>query len=219
MEGREFEQRYTSVRDCPHTHAGISFSGENVKRITNAALGGVAACGLILGTTLTAGGVAPNILFGPETVKVTDLRPADDKGPLDDASATLRILSSDEGTGFRLRVTGIDRNWEGHDFGAHLHVGPCVTPTINYATDPVSYSNDTGGHFGVQHLPFPSNEAWLDLVPDEEGVANDEVWVGFVPVDDLPPGMSIVIHRERAALPTIQSQKEVCLPVNVDSWQ
>ena len=201
-----------------HTQAS-HFSGENVKRISKAALGGLAGCGLILGATLTASGEAPNILFGPKTVEVTDLRPADLKGPLDDASATLRILKSDEGTGFRLRVTGVDRSWEGHDFGAHLHVGLCVTPTFDERTDPISYSNDTGGHYGDKHLPFPDNEVWFDLVPDEEGVANDEAWVPFMPVDDPPPGMSIVIHRESAALPTTKSQKEVCLPVAVDSWQ
>jgi hypothetical protein len=180
-----------------------------VKRITKAALGGIAGCALILGATQAAIGESKYIVYtwGPE--KVTDLRPAEPAGPLDGASASLRIIESpDEGTGFRLRVTGIDSSWEGHDFGAHLHLGLCETldSTSTHYVDPGD-------------LPFPENEVWFDLVTDDEGVANDETWVQFVPIDKFPSGMSIVIHRDRAALPTIASQKEVCLPVDVNRWQ
>jgi hypothetical protein len=193
-----------------------------MKRITKAALGGVAGCAMILGATQVATGESQQITRSYPLSRLTDLRPVHDNGPLDGASAQLRIVESpDEGTGFRLRVTGINLSWEegravGHDFGAHLHVGLCQTPTFNSTTN--TYSNETGGHYGDKYLPFPENEVWFDLVPDDEGVANDEVWVPFVPVDDLPPGMSVVIHRESAALPTNLSPKEACLPVDVQSW-
>jgi hypothetical protein len=183
-------------------------------------LGGIAGSALILGATQVATGESKHVTYSYPLSSLTDLRPAHDNGPLDGASAQLRIIESpDEGTGFILRVTGIDRSWEGHDFGAHLHVGSCETPEILTTSPTITYSNGTGGHYGDKYLTFPENEVWFDLVPDEEGVANDETWVPFVPVDELPSGMSIVIHRESAALPTSQSPKEACLPVNVDSWQ
>jgi hypothetical protein len=178
-----------------------------VKRITKAALGGLAGCALILGATQAAIGESKFVVYGWGPGEVIDLRPAEPTGPLDGASATLRIIESpDEGTGFRLRVGGIDPSSEGHDFGAHLHIGSCASLA------------STLGHYGDPDLPFPANEVWFDLVPDEEGVANDETWVPFVPVDSLA-GMSIVIHRESAALPVSLSQKEVCVPVDVKSWQ
>jgi len=126
--------------------------------------------------------------------------------------------SPDEGTGFRLRVTGIDPKWEDHDFGAHLHVGLCETPEAIPETEPVQYTNETAGHY-IAPLPAGENEVWFDLVPDEEGVANDETWVQFVPVDVGPEGMSIVIHGEEASLPTIASPKQACLPVVVSDWK
>ena len=189
-----------------------------MRRITKAALGGIATSALILGATQAAGGEPPNIVYswsGP----LTDLRPAHDGGPLDGASARLRIMESpDEGTGFRLRVTGIDPAWEGHDFGAHLHTGLCETPEID-ATSPSGYSNETAGHYIAPNLPAGENEVWFDLVPDEAGVANDETWVQFVPVDVGLEGMSIVIHGEEASLPTIDSPKQACLPVVVSDWK
>ena len=197
-------------------------SGGHMRRITKAALSGVAGCALILGATQVATGESSHITHS-WSGKLTDLRPAHDGvpevGPLDGASATLRIMESpDEGTGFRLRVTGIDPKWEDHDFGAHLHVGLCETPEAIPETEPVQYTNETAGHY-IAPLPAGENEVWFDLVPDEEGVANDETWVQFVPVDVGPEGMSIVIHGEEASLPTIASPKQACLPVVVSDWK
>src|SRR5215207_6182023 len=98
-----------------------------MRRITKAALGGIAGCGLILGATLTASGEPPPTVYKWSGL-LTDLRPDDSDGrPLAGASASIRIMESpDEGTGFRLRVTGINVSEvnESGAFGAHVHVGP-----------------------------------------------------------------------------------------------
>ena len=191
-----------------------------MKRFTKAALGGIATCGLILGATQAASGVSPHVVGG-WSGELRDLRPEVTGGPLDGASASLRIVeSADEGTGFRLRITGINTAVAAPEFGAHLHLGLCTARTV-VTTEPLVLSPDTtSGHYKADPSgpADPSNEVWFDLAPDEEGVANDETWVPFVPVDNNPPGMSIVIHQHEAALPTSASPKEACLPVNVASW-
>jgi hypothetical protein len=200
------------MRDSTRTQASY-FSGENVKRITKAVLGGVAGCGLILVGTQAATGEPPNIVYSKSGV-LTDLLPSDE-GPLDGASYAVRIVDSpDEGTGFRLRVTDIDPSAEGEHFGAHLHVGACAVAEDG--------TNSTSIHYKADANPASSeNEVWFDLEPDEEGVANDETWVSFRPndtnVDPTPDVMSIVIHVHEADVLS-GNPKQACLPVTVSDW-
>jgi Cu/Zn superoxide dismutase len=196
-----------------------------VKRITKAALGGIAGCALILGATQAAIGESKFITYqwGPKVL--ADLRPEVSGGPLDGASASLRILETpDEGTGFRLRVTDINTAVANKEFGAHLHVGPC-NERIIVSTEPTVVSADTtAAHYkhGVGQAS-PLNEVWFNLAPDEGGVANDETWVSFDISDVTDPGgvMSVVLHRDPTD-PTTQTgvagPREACLPVVVPDW-
>jgi Cu/Zn superoxide dismutase len=196
-----------------------------MRRIAKAALGGLAGGALVLAGTQLATGESPQVTYtwGPDTL--SDLRPNVDGGPLDGASASIRIIeSSDEGTGFRLKVTGINVSVAKPEFGAHLHVGPCTERVV--LEEGTLSPDTTGGHYKNDSLPAsPQNEVWFDLVTDDEGAADDETWVSFRPRDTLaaatPGVMSIVLHE----LPTdpntpngFAGAREACLPVVVPDW-
>jgi hypothetical protein len=172
-----------------------------VRRITKAAIGGLAGCALILGTTQAANGeVVEFNTSGP----LVDLPPAPGSTPgpsddaFDDARATLRIKDAGEASNFKLTVTNIDST-AGPVHGAHLHVGACegVEPTLN----PGVHYQDVEGAGAT-----PENEVWFDLVPNDHDPASatDSTTVQFVPVDNdhTPGAMSIVIHRGPAAAAT-----------------
>jgi hypothetical protein len=200
-----------------------------LRRITKAALSGVAGCALIFGATQLATGESKYITYewGPELL--TDLQPHISGGPLDGASASLRVIeSSDQGTGFRLRVTGINTSVAKPEFGAHLHAGPCSERFI-LGTDPttgqvVLSPDTTEGHYKYgSGQASPLNEVWFNLEPDEEGVANDEAWVTFDIRDVTSPGgyMSVVLHRDPTDPTTpngVAGPREACLPVVVPDW-
>jgi hypothetical protein len=196
--------------------------GDTLRRITKAALGGLAGCALIMGATQAASGESHHIAY-TYSAPLIDLQPGNSNGPLDQAKATLRIMETpDEGTGFKLRLEGIDLSVAKPEFGGHLHVGPCEDPTL--PTDPVTYGDPTSVHYkhGGSGLPTPAIEVWFNMVPTGSATATDEVWVPFTPADDGV--MSVVLHRD----PTISSTdtstagkagpKEACLPVMVEDW-
>jgi Cu/Zn superoxide dismutase len=176
-----------------------------MRRITKAALGGVAACGLILGTTHLAVGAEVATYRYVDDLK--DLH-SDAEGPLDDANAKVTIVQTTDGTNFSIRVTGIDPDAAGVHFHSHLHTGPCIKDNGSAA----------GGHYNTGLIPgnvSPLTEVWFELVPDDEGMASDETLVDFVPVDSLTPGvMSIVIHN-----PDFPSIREACFPLQVPQWE
>ena len=178
-----------------------------MRRITKAALGGLAGCALAVGGVQAASGdVIKNLLGGIDGIELVDL----DAGTtaLDGAKATVRIMETPDETGFKLQVTEIDPTAAGKEFGAHLHVGPCQRPT-----DEVP--NPTGGHYKTNTDPASrDNEVWFDLVPSPNGVATDNTWVSFRPTDADLNGMSIVIHVDKA---DAVSAKQACLPVEI-SW-
>jgi len=196
-----------------------------LRRITKAVLGGIAGSVLVFGATQVATGESRFITYELLPALLADLRPDVSGGPLDGASASLRIIeSSDEGTGFRLRVTGINTSVAKPEFGAHLHAGPCSERFI-VSTEPVLLSPDTTeGHY--KHgsgQASPLNEVWFNLAPDEEGVANDETWVSFDIRDVTSPGgfMSVVLHRDPTDPTTstgVAGPREACLPVVVPDW-
>jgi Cu/Zn superoxide dismutase len=185
-----------------------------LRRITKAALGGVASCALIVGGTQVATGslVEDYEYSGP----LLDLSAAE--GPLEGATATLQIKQNlEDGTEFNLSLENIDPSAAGMEFGSHLHIGPCV------AGAPL----DAKGHYNhddallLPRQALHKTEVWWDLVPNAHGDANDDTSVPFVPLDSLhtPGVMSVVIH----VLPTDHQtggagDRQACLPLSVPQW-
>ena len=203
------------MQNC-RAHAGI-FSGGTVRRLTKAAIGGLAGCALVLGGTQVASG-SDMLKRYLNSLGSTDLWtgeadpaiPADTA--FDNATASVRIMETPDGTGFKLHVEGIETSVAGETFGSHLHVGPCAAPSDD-VPDP------TKGHY--KHDPNgpanPENEVWFDVVPSGTGVATGNTFVSFRPVDD-DGLMSIVIHAKPTDASGKAGTKEVCLPVVVTSW-
>jgi Cu/Zn superoxide dismutase len=176
-----------------------------LRRITKAALGGLAGCALVLGGTQAASGLS-DVLTDRLDGNLVDLDVP--TTALNSAKATLKVVQNPDGTGFKLQVTDIDTTAAGKEFGAHLHVGPCQLPTDELP-------NPTGGHYKTNTDPASrDNEVWFDLVPNSDGIANDDTWVSFRPTDTDLNGMSVVIHVDKA---DVASTKQACLPVEI-SW-
>jgi hypothetical protein len=189
-----------------------------VRRITKAALGGLAGCALALGGVQAASGgillqqAFPGWLVDLNTDNVhtdgTDLT-----GAFDSAKAKLMVTETSKGrTTFSLEVEEID-GYAGREFGSHLHTGPCETGKPNAAS----------GHYTNPDLdpalPLEEREIWFKVVPDEDGVAADETVVPYVPKDTDGDGgiMSIVIHRDPTNVGGGAGPREVCLPL-VTTW-
>jgi Cu/Zn superoxide dismutase len=177
--------------------------GETVRRITKAALGGLAGCALLVGVTQAANGDSPIL----EYKSWGNLVPLQQPSAFSNASVSLlRIRQAPEATNFKLTVRDINTSMANPVHGAHLHVGACTG-------DPSA----TGGHF--QHEPAigatPENEVWFDLVPNDDGIATDSTTVPFIPTDN-DGVMSIVIHAAPAATPGALSPKLACFTLLVD---
>src|SRR5688500_13281903 len=103
-----------------------------MRRITKAALGGLAGCALVLGgTQMASGGAVEEYNYSDDLVdlRTGEVDPAGNPDPhrttFDNGSGTLRIKETPEaGTDFKLRVDGIATSAAGTEFGAHLHTGP-----------------------------------------------------------------------------------------------
>jgi Cu/Zn superoxide dismutase len=180
-----------------------------LRRITKAALGGVAGCALVLGGTQAASGVLSEI-YREQSENLL----VDSGGPFDYAKATLEIAVDVEGdrTTFNLDLTKIDPSQLDLSqldpsqpkivLGSHLHTGPCVEetgasagPHYNHEVVTKSKSLPTGEKtYGYTAEVSPNTEVWFDLELTAEGTtASDETTVPFVPVD--PDGvMSVVVH-------------------------
>jgi superoxide dismutase, Cu-Zn family len=176
-----------------------------MRRITKAALGGIAGCALVLGGTQVASGVPGAFKFQEALM---DLLTAEPPGPFDSARAKTTITQTADPatTTFTMRVTGIDPSVAGREFAAHLHVGPCDNSGPHYKDNFLGAADDVNG-------------AWLAVVPNEDGMALSETTVLFVPDDTKPeyeaytPGeMSIVIHQGPLTSP---STKQACFPLSV----
>jgi hypothetical protein len=189
-----------------------------LKRITKAALGGVAGCALALGGTGVASGLdGLRILEDARVVSTTT-------AALDDANANITIKKGTNSLGeplttFSIRVTGIDVS--GIDFskpvsplGSHLHTDECVKGDLGGFQAGPHYNHDAA--LGITPVMIsPDTEVWFDLVPDEEGMAYDETTVPFVPIDS-DGVMSVVVH----VLPTnpltgLAGARQACFPLKV----
>jgi Cu/Zn superoxide dismutase len=198
-----------------------------VKRITKAALGGIAGGALIL-----AGTLAGTMAAGASTTyryvdKLGDFSAAE--GPFDSTTGKVTIVENDNGTTtFTIKITGIDISVADDEFGAHLHVGPCVdgdyaNPSINKNAGSLAgphYNADIAAGVPAAEVEIsPKTEVWFDLIPSEEdGAASDRVTVPFVPVDDGV--MSIVIHAEDTNTDTGGAGvRQACFPLVVpEDW-
>jgi hypothetical protein len=194
-----------------------------LKRITKAALGGLAGCALVLGGTQLASGetllqqVFPGWLadLDPDNVGPPPLL-VPMTGAFDSAKAKLKVTETSDGmTKFALEVREIDPDpsFVGRTFGSHLHIGSCVTGIPSAA----------GDHYTNPHLdptlPLEEREVWFTVVPNEHGDAFDETEVPYVPEDPDGNGiMSIVIHTGTTNPDTgLAGPREVCLPL-VTTW-
>jgi Cu/Zn superoxide dismutase len=201
-----------------------------VRRITKAALGGIAGCALVLGGTQVASGADK---FHDA---LTDFLTAD--GPFDSATATVRI-SINEGTDkttFSVGIKGINASSiAGSPLGSHLHTGPCVegdfgdstvTPAVLPGSQAGPHYNDQvvteGKKFPGQDVDpadlaeiSPNTEVWFNFLPDQDGTAEDRTTVPFVPVD--PDGvMSIVVHVLETNPDTGGAgTRQACFPLSV----
>lgn len=193
-----------------------------MRRITKAAVGGLAGCALVLGGTQGASAALERKSWFRDTV--TDLLTAD--GPLDSAKAKITIAERTNKTTFRIRVRDIDPSIAGKTLGAHLHTGPFMEGSGSSAGPHYNQDVIVGGKTlpvsGEEPGPntaevSPHTEVWFDLVPDEEGVAFDETTVPFRPVD--PDGvMSVVIHELPTDATGAAGPRQACFPLSVPQW-
>jgi Cu/Zn superoxide dismutase len=190
-----------------------------MRRLTKAALSGIAGGALILVGTQVAGGALTGIYkFVPD-----DMKPLlDAGGTLASAKANITITEGTDSEGtdittFDIRVTGIDPVPTGTVYGSHLHTGPCVKDDPGAAGP--HYNHDVAlGNTPVR--PLTETEVWFDIVPND-GVAQDQTTVKFVPIDsDRVPGvMSIVIHELSTDPNTgAAGDRWACFPLKVPQW-
>jgi Cu/Zn superoxide dismutase len=194
-----------------------------LRRITKAALGGLAGCALVLGGTQLASGetllqeVFPGWLTDLDT---DDTNTTATTGAFDSAKAKLKVIESTDGsTTFSLEVRDIDPSFAYRTFGSHLHTASCEPGNPTAA----------GGHYTNKDLdpllPLEEREVWFTVVPDEYGVAADQTVVTYVPKDLDGDGgiMSIVIHRDPTNTDPLlgvvgaAGPREVCLPLET-TW-
>ena len=158
----------------------------------------VASAGLIL--TAPAASATPAEVFGGDLVDLSSTT-AD---PFGDASAHLVMVQTGIGTLFHLRVKGIDRAAAGTEYGAHLHIGPCVEGNGAAAL----------GHYNTSPATPPvvnnQTEVWLDFEVTVGGTGAGDALVPFVPV---PGERAVVIHAEATAPSGAAGPRLVCLPV------
>jgi Cu-Zn family superoxide dismutase len=187
-----------------------------MRRISKAALGGIAGGALILAATQTATGLAPilNFLYSDEVVDL----PAE--GAFDAASANLTVKVAPDGTNFRLDVTGIDPSAadDVSGVGAHLHTGECKKQDGALAGPHYNHEVVALGVPAREAEISPETEVWFHLVPSTHGEATDSTFVPFLPVD--PDGvMSIVVHVAATNPETgAAGARQVCFPLDVSDW-
>jgi len=165
----------------------------NIRRTTT-----VAAAAILL--TAPAASAAPAEVFRGDLVDLSSTT-AD---PFGDASAHLVMTETGKGTRFHLRVKGIDPAVAGTEYGAHLHVGPCVQGNGAAAL----------GHYNASTATPPvvnnQTEVWLDFEVTLGGTGAGDTLVPFVPV---PGERAVVIHAEATAPSGAAGPRLVCLPV------
>jgi hypothetical protein len=138
---------------------------------------------------------------------LTDLLPTE-VGPFDQARGMALMIGVRSST-FVLHVSGIDPTVAGEEFGAHLHIGPCL------AGKPA----DAGPHYNIDVVngvlsPVVSDktEIWLDFVVDASGRGEATARVPWVPA---PGDQAIVIHKEPTDDKGVAGPRQACIPLVV----
>jgi Cu/Zn superoxide dismutase len=164
----------------------------NIRRTTT-----LAVAAILL--TAPSASAAPAEVFRGDLVDLSSTT-AD---PFGDASAHLVMTETGKGTMFHLRVKGIDPAAAGTEYGAHLHIGPCVEANGAAAL----------GHYNASTATPPvvnnQTEVWLDFEVTDDGTGAGDALVPFVPV---PGERSVVIHAETTAPSGAAGPRLVCLP-------
>jgi len=125
--------------------------------------------------------------------QLRDLQLATDEA-LDGASARLTMANHQGSSTFVLNLKGIDvtgpDSAAGHAFGAHLHLGPCVSG--NGAAALAHYNTDVLARV-VPPTIDETTEVWLDFTVAADGTGHAVAHVPFVPT---PGERAVVIHRD-----------------------
>ena len=126
---------------------------------------------------------------------------------LEGATARLTMANHHGSSTFVLNVKGIDLSAVGHEYGAHLHVGPCVAASGAAA----------GAHYNTDVLAGVTSptidkttEVWLDFTVTAGGTGHAVAHVPFVPA---PAARSVVIHRDATNELGGAGPRLACLPV------
>jgi Cu/Zn superoxide dismutase len=188
-----------------------------LRRITKAALGGLAGCALVLGGTQLASGIS-SIINYPYSDELVDLPAA---GAFDDASAALTVKVTPDATNFKIDFTGVDPSAadDPDGFGAHLHTGVCKKKDASLAGP--HYNHDVvalGVPVGQARISPETTEVWFNLFPSAHGEATASTTVPFLPVD--PDGvMAIVVHVDPTNTITgAAGARQACFPLDVSDW-
>jgi Cu/Zn superoxide dismutase len=188
-----------------------------LKRITKAALGGVAGCALVLGGTQLASGLSSLITNYSYDGDVVNLPAA---GAFDHASADLNVKVAPDATNFKLDFTGIESTKvdPATAVGAHLHTGVCKKQDALLAGPHYNHEVVALGVPVLDAESSPNTEVWFSLVPNTFGEATASTTVPFLPVD--PDGkMSIVVHFATTDPATgLAGPRTACFPVDVSDW-
>lgn len=179
--------------------------GTNLSRVAPLAL--LAGAALVTTTAVSAADArhADRPTLAVDSV-LRDLQTAT-TSPFDGARSRVRMTVGDDETVVRLRLSGVARVARGTEYGAHLHVGRCVTGDGAAA----------GPHYNVDVLagaPSPEvsdrTEVWLDLEVRSDGTARARARVPF----EVQPGdRAVVIHAEATQPNGTAGPRLACLPV------
>jgi hypothetical protein len=185
-----------------------------LKRITKAALGGVAGCALVLGGTQAATGISS--ILQHDYGDIGGFENYAQPGPFDGASANLVVRVTPDATDFRLTVTDIDETAAGDVFGAHLHTDACDDTSSGFGPGGPHYNHEVNA-LGIPRAEAdisPKTEVWFKFVPNASGDATDDATVSFLPVDE--GAMSIVVHLDSTNRQTGGAGlRQACFPVDV----
>jgi Cu/Zn superoxide dismutase len=180
-----------------------------LRRITKAALGGLAGCALVLGATQGAAGAVESTYDFAR--RLIDVQAAE--GAFDSAKAKLWITETADGSEFRIQVDEINPLVQVPDggFGAHLHTGSCEKYDIGGLQAGPHYQHVEGG--GINR----KNEMWFDLEV-ENGTAIDDTFVPFKVDPGAQMERAVVIHALATDEVTgLAGPRVACLPLHFDS--
>jgi hypothetical protein len=164
---------------------------------------GLAAGATVLATTalVAAPAVAGASLIFRDGLR--DLAPAA-AGPFDGASATATLVHHSGASTVVLGLKGVDRAVAGTTYGAHLHVGPCVTGAGAAAGPHLNHSG------AVPPVVDDTTEVWLDFTVTGGGTARSVAHVDWFPEAGQ---RSIVVHERPTAADGTAGARLACLPV------